>query len=75
MDSRVQTTRTLAEAIARMDSPPSVFISVSGIGAYGSRGDEAITERDRARARDSSPTSAASGRRRRCRPGKPASVW
>jgi uncharacterized protein (TIGR01777 family) len=44
MDSRVQTTRTLAEAMARMDSPPSVFISVSGIGAYGSRGDEAITE-------------------------------
>ena len=40
----MQTTRTLAEAIARMDSPPSVFISVSGIGAYGSRGGEAITE-------------------------------
>ena len=44
IDSRVQTTRTLAEAIARMDSPPSVFISVSGIGAYGSRDGEAITE-------------------------------
>ncbi len=44
IESRVQTTRTLAEAIARMDSPPSVFISVSGIGAYGSRGGEAITE-------------------------------
>jgi uncharacterized protein (TIGR01777 family) len=44
IDSRVQTTRTLAEAMARMESPPSVFISVSGIGAYGSRGGEAITE-------------------------------
>jgi uncharacterized protein len=44
VDSRVQTTGTLAEAIARMDSPPSVFISPSGIGAYGSRGAESITE-------------------------------
>ena len=44
MDSRVQATRTLAEAIARMDSPPSVFVSVSAVGAYGSRGDETITE-------------------------------
>ena len=44
VDSRVQTTRTLAEAIARMDSPPSVFISASAVGAYGSRGGEAITE-------------------------------
>ena len=44
MDSRVQATRTLAEAIARMDSPPPVFVSVSAVGAYGSRGGEAITE-------------------------------
>jgi uncharacterized protein len=44
MESRVQTTRTLAEAIARMDSPPSVFISASAVGAYGSRSAEAITE-------------------------------
>ena len=44
IESRVQTTQTLAEAIAHMDSPPSVFISASGIGAYGSRGGEAITE-------------------------------
>jgi uncharacterized protein (TIGR01777 family) len=44
LSSRVQSTRTLAEAIARMDSPPSVFISVSGVSAYGSRGGEVITE-------------------------------
>ena len=44
LDSRIQATRTLAEAIARMDSPPSVFVSVSAVGAYGSRGDEIVTE-------------------------------
>jgi uncharacterized protein (TIGR01777 family) len=44
LDSRVQTTGTLAEAIARMDRPPSVFISFSAVGAYGSRGDEIVTE-------------------------------
>ena len=44
LDSRVQSTRTLAEAIARMESPPSVFISTSAVGAYGSRGGELITE-------------------------------
>jgi uncharacterized protein (TIGR01777 family) len=44
LESRLQTTRTLAEAIARMKSPPSVFISVSGVGAYGSRDAEVITE-------------------------------
>ncbi len=44
LESRLQTTRTLAEAVARMQSPPSVFISVSGVGAYGSRDGEAITE-------------------------------
>jgi uncharacterized protein (TIGR01777 family) len=44
LSSRVQTTRTLAEAIARMESPPSVFINASAVGAYGSRGGETITE-------------------------------
>jgi uncharacterized protein (TIGR01777 family) len=44
LSSRVQSTRTLAEAIARMESPPSVFINASAVGAYGSRGGEAITE-------------------------------
>ena len=44
LSSRVQTTRTLAEAIARMKSPPSVFINASSVGAYGSRSGEVITE-------------------------------
>ena len=44
LESRVQATRTLAEAIMRMASPPSVFISVSAVGAYGFRGGEAVTE-------------------------------
>jgi len=44
LESRVQATRTLAEAIARVDAPPSVFISVSAVGAYGFRGGEAVTE-------------------------------
>jgi uncharacterized protein len=44
LESRVQATRTLAEAIARMDTPPSVFVSVSAVGAYGFRGGEAVTE-------------------------------
>ena len=44
LDSRVQATRTLADAITRMDKPPEVFVSVSAIGAYGSRGDEELTE-------------------------------
>ncbi len=44
MDSRVNTTRTLATAIAAADVPPKVFINASGTGAYGDRGDEALTE-------------------------------
>jgi hypothetical protein len=44
LDSRVQATRTLAEAVARMARPPGVFVSVSAVGAYGSRGDETVTE-------------------------------
>ena len=73
IDSRVQTTRTLAEAIARMDSPPSVFVSVSGIGAYGSRGGEAITEQTPDAAEGFlADVSAASGRR--SHPGREAGV-
>ena len=43
--SRVQATGTLAGALAGMgDDKPGVFVSVSAVGAYGSRGGQAITE-------------------------------
>ena len=41
--SRVDTTRTLAEAIARSDRKP-VLLAQSGIAGYGDRGSEVITE-------------------------------
>ncbi len=43
-DSRVVTTRLLAETLAGLDAKPSVLLSGSGIGVYGDRGDEILTE-------------------------------
>ena len=43
-DSRVQTTRALADAIRRAKHPPSAFVSGSAVGYYGARGDEIVTE-------------------------------
>jgi len=43
-DSRVQGTRTLAEALARMETKPQVLVAASAIGYYGNRGDEVLTE-------------------------------
>lgn len=43
--SRVQTTGTIAKALAAVgDDRKRVLISASAVGAYGSRGDEALTE-------------------------------
>ena len=42
--SRVDTTRTLIEAIGRMNVKPTVFVSASAIGYYGNRGDEVLGE-------------------------------
>ncbi len=42
--SRVDTTRGLVNAIAKMNKPPRVLISASAIGFYGDRGDELLTE-------------------------------
>ena len=42
--SRVLATRTLARAIAQCDAPPKTFVSASGVGYYGPRGDEPVTE-------------------------------
>ncbi len=44
MDSRVQTTGTLARAMASAEVPPTVFLSASGTGSYGNRGDEGLDE-------------------------------
>ncbi len=43
-DSRVFGTRTMIEALARIDKKPKVFISGSAIGFYGDRGDQEMTE-------------------------------
>lgn len=43
-DSRVSGTRTIAEALARMDDGPRTFVSASGVNFYGDRGDETLTE-------------------------------
>jgi uncharacterized protein len=42
--SRVDTTRALVSALAKMSTRPRVLVSASGIGFYGSRGDEILTE-------------------------------
>ena len=43
-NSRLLSTRSLATAIGRLSKPPAVFISGSGVGYYGARGEELITE-------------------------------
>src|SRR5205809_68145 len=43
-DSRVQGTRTLAEAVAGMETRPQVLVAASAIGYYGDRGDEVLNE-------------------------------
>lgn len=50
-DSRLLGTRKLAEALARTAKRPSVFLSASAVGFYGSRGDEVLRE-DSASGRD-----------------------
>lgn len=43
-ESRTKGTALLADALARADAPPSVFVSASAIGFYGDRGDEPLEE-------------------------------
>ena len=47
-DSRVKGTRTLSEALARLDDPPKILISASAIGFYGDRGEEVLNEQSAA---------------------------
>jgi uncharacterized protein (TIGR01777 family) len=42
--SRIDTTRALVTALAKMNGRPRVLVSVSAIGVYGDRGDETLTE-------------------------------
>ena len=42
--SRVEGTRRLCEALARLAQPPKVLVSASAIGFYGNRGAEVLTE-------------------------------
>lgn len=42
--SRVDTTRTLATTLARLEPRPAVLVSGSAIGVYGHRGEEVLTE-------------------------------
>src|SRR5947207_9176466 len=43
-DSRVDGTRRLVDAIARLPKKPDALICASAVGYYGSRGDEVLTE-------------------------------
>ena len=47
LESRIQSTRLLAQTVARLDPPPTVFVSGSAIGIYGDRGDEELDEGSR----------------------------
>jgi hypothetical protein len=42
--SRIDTTRALVNALAKMNARPRVLVSASAIGIYGDRGEEALTE-------------------------------
>jgi uncharacterized protein (TIGR01777 family) len=42
--SRVDTTRNLVSALAKLKPPPRILLSASAIGYYGDRGDEELTE-------------------------------
>lgn len=44
LSSRVDGTRTIAEAIARLEPRPSVLVSASAMGLYGDRGDEPLDD-------------------------------
>ncbi len=44
LDSRINSTRLIAQSISKLNEPPSVFVSASAIGFYGDRGDEELDE-------------------------------
>lgn len=46
-ESRTTATRLLVQTLTRLAKPPAVFVCASGIGYYGSRGDEVLSEESR----------------------------
>jgi uncharacterized protein len=44
LDSRTASTGLLARTATTLDPPPSVFVCAGGVGIYGDRGDEIVTE-------------------------------
>lgn len=42
--SRIETTQHLTEFLSRLKTPPRILVSASGIGIYGDRGDEPLSE-------------------------------
>jgi uncharacterized protein (TIGR01777 family) len=46
--SRIDTTRALVGALAKMNARPRMLVSASAIGIYGNRGDELLTEESKA---------------------------
>lgn len=47
-DSRIDSTRSLVEAMEKAENKPSVFISASASGIYGDQGDSILTEEQKA---------------------------
>ena len=64
-NSRVRSTRLLAERMAEVTRPPVSFVHASAVGYYGSRGDEMLTESS-APGTGFTGISAAIGRPHRC---------
>jgi uncharacterized protein (TIGR01777 family) len=46
-ESRTTATRLLVQTLTRLPKPPAVLVCASGVGYYGSRGDEVLTEDSR----------------------------
>jgi uncharacterized protein len=44
VESRVKTTRVLAEGLAKLPNPPKVLVTASATGIYGDRGDEILSD-------------------------------
>lgn len=44
LQSRIEGTRTIVQAMSALDPKPSVLVSASAVGCYGDRGDELLTE-------------------------------